>query len=79
MMKRTIRTGITGALLIGGVACLAVLGSVRPSSTPVPPAANDFTIAQDVGDVIISTDPGGKVAIAFDPAGPTGPAPASVS
>jgi hypothetical protein len=79
MMKRTFRTGITGALLLGAVAGLTVMGSVRPNGTPVPPAANDFTISQNAGDVIISTDPGGNVKIEFDAAGPTGPVAANVS
>jgi hypothetical protein len=79
MMKRTIRTGITGALLVGGVACLAVLGSVRPGSTPAPPAANDFSISRSEGDVIITTDPSGAVGIAFDADadGPATPVPAA--
>jgi hypothetical protein len=65
MMKRAIRTGITGALLVGATAGLVAMGTVRPSGAPVPPAANDFTIDQNLGKLEIVTDAGGYLEIRY--------------
>ena len=68
-MNRTIRAGITGALLAGGIAALATVSSVGPvAQEEIEPASAGFApyIGQlDQGRIELVTEPGRKLSIAY--------------
>jgi hypothetical protein len=65
MMKRTIRTGITGALLLGGVAGLTALGNTTPDSIPEPAVGAPFVTNQSAGRIELATKGNGTMTISY--------------
>lgn len=70
-MNRWVGRGVSGALVMAGVGALALVGTVRTASPPIPPAANDVSVAKPFvernpfGTLELWTDPGGQLSILF--------------